>query len=220
MCVCVSVRLPSRWAFKIAAFPIVNPQAVIGKVFAPRVPIGTPFRSTVCISARHSPTTSQVCVCVCVCVCVTGVCLYVISPWAELHISSIYCASSNHWRTRCHLQREFSQVLPVPVTLPLFFRDLFMFRLCFVRCTRVARGILLIEWNVCCHLSIKRTITKFKFKAQSGVFRRDGKLVAVGSDDVVKVFRASGGSTLRIFKGTAPTRSSGGLKMCAAISRP
>lgn len=57
-----------------------------------------------------------------------------------------------------------------------------------------------IIYNANSH-SIKRTITKFKFKAQSGVFRRDGKLIAVGSDDVVKVFRASGGSTLRTFKG-------------------
>lgn len=49
--------------------------------------------------------------------------------------------------------------------------------------------------------SIKRTLTKFKLKAQSGVFRRDGQLVAAGSDDMVKVFRAAGGSTLRTFKG-------------------
>ena len=49
--------------------------------------------------------------------------------------------------------------------------------------------------------SVKRTLTKFKFKAQSATFRRDGKLIAAGSDDVVKVFRATGGSTLRVFAG-------------------
>jgi U3 small nucleolar RNA-associated protein 15 len=49
---------------------------------------------------------------------------------------------------------------------------------------------------------LKRTITKFKTSAACGVYRSDGKLIAAGSEKVVKIFQAEqSGPAMRVFKG-------------------
>ena len=51
---------------------------------------------------------------------------------------------------------------------------------------------------------LKRTITKFAATANCGVYRGDGKLIAAGSQNVVKVFQAEqSGPPMRTFKGHA-----------------